>query len=80
MKVQYYVQCRLKKFIEPGRTAYRVGWIPEKFASKGRVLKLKIHEQWDNGWEVIDTWERVTKEDANERSQYYKTQRLASDI
>lgn len=33
-------------------TLNTVSWIPEKFAKKGHMIKLKNGEQWVNGWIV----------------------------
>jgi len=89
MSSKFFVQCRMRKFIvrenvkdyESNKNfKYRVGWIPERFAQKGRVLKLKIDGKWDNGWKVIDTWQKRTKEEITERSQDYRHTRRFSDI
>ena len=80
MSESYYIQCRMRKAKIPYGVSHRVEWIPEKFATKGRVLKLKTKGVWENGWEVIDTWDKVTKEEMNERSRYHLYQRKASDI
>jgi len=48
-----YKQCLLKKG-ESGR----VTWLPEKFAKKGKILRLKD----DDGWVVKDVWGTDTEE------------------
>jgi hypothetical protein len=51
-KVIYYKQCRLTKKHENGYWQ-QVSWIPEQFAVKDKVLKLKDSDGvWENGWVV----------------------------
>ena len=66
-----YRQCKLKK----GNTE-TTSWIPEKFAKKGKFLKLKD----DNGWEVISVGGMMDEKEVQDRSRDYKKTRLASDI
>ena len=47
---------RLKKF------AKTIVWIPEKFAIEGKILKIKIEENWENGWLVKEVYETRIKE------------------
>lgn len=47
----YYKQCELVKKVGPS-TLTQVSWIPEKFAIKGKVLKLKEGQNWDDHWIV----------------------------
>jgi len=49
-----YKQCKLKK----GNTC-RVTWLPDKFAKKGKLLRLKD----DDGWVVQEVW--ATESEAN---------------
>ena len=79
-QAQYYYQCRLKKMVELGQLSHEVSWIPEKYAQKGRILKIKRNGRWDNGWEVINVWGKKSKEEIMERSRYHMYQRQASDI
>lgn len=51
-RVVHYRQCRL---VKPTRTGSKVAvsWIPEPFAERDRVVKLKGDAgQWENGWVV----------------------------
>ena len=44
----YYRQCVLEK-----ENMTTVSWIPEKYAEKGKYLKLKNENgEWENGWVV----------------------------
>lgn len=45
----FYQQVKLKK-----GSREQVSWVPDNFAKKGKVLKLKEGDTWENGWEV--TW------------------------
>jgi len=66
-----YFQCKFKK-----GNCEQTSWIPEKYAKKGKFLKLKD----DNGWEVIDVSSAMEEAQVKERSQDHKKTRLASDI
>lgn len=58
-----------------------MAWIPEKFAIKGKFLKIKKNDIWDDGWEVIGFSEAVmSAKEADEHSQLFKKARKASDI
>lgn len=49
MKKTYYKQCDLQK-----GNMFQTSWIPEKFATLNRVLKLRDGDgKWDDGWVVI---------------------------
>ena len=48
----FYRQCRLVKRTATGELCL-VSWIPEPFASAGRVVKLRGEGgAWDDGWVV----------------------------
>jgi hypothetical protein len=72
-----YRQCQLiKKSIKYGHVL-TCSWIPEKFAKRGKIVKLKD----DDGWEVTIVGSiSLDEEDAKDRSQDYKKTRKASDI
>jgi len=57
-------------------------WIPEKYAIRGKFLKLKNRDtkEWDDGWEVAECWskEKATLVEARERG--YLHQRSVSDV
>ena len=71
MSNNFHVQCKLKK----GNTT-QYSWIPEKFANKGKFVKLKD----DDGWKVIEVYSRENSKFVNERQMDYKHQRKVSDI
>jgi hypothetical protein len=46
-----YKQAKLAK----DRVA-QTAWIPEKFAKKGRVVRIKSEALWDDGWRVVEVY------------------------
>lgn len=57
-KTVYYRQCRLSN-----GTARQVSWIPEKYAIKNKILKLKENGKWINGWKVDSAGTHLLAED-----------------
>jgi len=56
MTETYYKQCTLRKTLGPTTTRCQTAWIPEKFAIKGKVIKIRDKDdgdQWDDGWVVL---------------------------
>ena len=80
----FYRQCCMEKPAgrpKGGNYAFRIGWIPEKFATIGKFLEICDDSgAWDNGWKVIQVGGRKSDKEANDRSQDYKRTRRASDI
>jgi hypothetical protein len=66
-----HIQCRLKK-----GDSFQVTWIPEKYAKKGKYIKLKE----DNGWQVVEIYSKKDSKEVQKRSVDYKHQREVSDI
>ena len=50
-KEVFYRQCRLVKRIDGGELM-QVSWLPEPYATAGRVVKLRENGVWDDGWVV----------------------------
>ncbi len=75
-----YLMCELSRKVDGG-IQNQVSWIPEKFAVKGKYLKLKEDTVWIDGW-LVDSAsdESLPGNILNDRSQDYKTQRKGSDI
>ncbi len=48
----FYRQCRLVKRVETGELVL-VSWIPEPYATVGRIVKLRENGTWDDGWVVL---------------------------
>ncbi|RJQ26116.1 hypothetical protein C4577_04240 [Candidatus Parcubacteria bacterium] len=64
-KITFYYQCYLEKSIDVGFVS-QMSFIPEEFAKKGMLLKLKEDDgSWNNGWRVREvygegvTWEEL---------------------
>lgn len=72
------VQCRLRR-----RNTWTVSWIPEQFAHKGKVLKLKSDNgEWVDGW-IVESAGRDgmrTVDQCHIASQFWKKHRAATDI
>ncbi len=82
MSKDYYMkQCHFIRTVH-GRTVNLIAWIPEKFAIKDKIVKLKMGEEyWVDGWVVDAVGNSRTKSTtASERSRDYLHQREASDI
>jgi hypothetical protein len=45
----YYRQCKIQK-----QNSYQTSYLPEKFAVKGKMVKLRDNDVWDDGWQVIE--------------------------
>lgn len=75
----YYVQCKLKREVRPRIYQALVSWIPEEKAERGRILRLKNHDEWEDGWEVVETWVRQKAEAVEARERDYLKQREVSD-
>ena len=72
-----YTQCCLAKK-QTNSVRVQTAWIPEKFAIKGKYLRLKE----DDGWLVTAVYGTIKLEESvvNSRSRDYLKQRKASDI
>lgn len=52
-----YTQCTLQK-----GNVWQVAFIPTKFAKLGESIKLKVDNQWDDGWVVKATYKTISRE------------------
>jgi len=43
-----YVQCQFKK-----HKNYYTAWIPQQKVKSDKYYQLKIHGNWQNGWQLI---------------------------
>lgn len=66
--MNYYNQCTLEKEVvaqtqqtDPSRlTLKQVSWIPTKYASLGRIVKLKNDQgEWEDGWTITSVGEKT---------------------
>jgi hypothetical protein len=47
----FYKQAKLAK-----HKTVQTAWLPEKFAKKGRVVRIKGDDGWDDGWHVVEVY------------------------
>ena len=57
-----YKQCKLEKPVKNGKLV-QTTFLPEKFAKKGKFLKLKEADEWVDGWEVIEVSKTFVNKD-----------------
>lgn len=67
----YYRQCKLNR-----NGSIQTAWIPEKFAKRGKYLRIKQ----DDGWLVEEVYGRQPEDWVISKSQDYKVHRDATDI
>lgn len=76
MTETFYRQCFLKRV--DGHED--VTWLPEAFANKGHFLKLLRNGVWENGWQVVEVYDRLSSKDLGTWQRDYLVQREASDV
>ena len=62
--MNYYRQVILRTIPTYGGVWERVGWIPEKFAQVGRLLRIEDEGIWSHGWRVAEVYDTRKSEDA----------------
>jgi hypothetical protein len=73
-KKTYYKQCRLQK-----GNAHQMSWIPEEFAVKDKVIKLRSEGVWDDGWIVKEAYStRLETNDLPDSHSEIKSHRKAT--
>jgi len=76
-----YVQCKLQRNLPDGGTHQHVAWLPENFATLNKFLKLKNDlGDWEDGWQVIETWGTRTVEHVERQERVWAHQRSVTDI
>ena len=82
MKTKNYVQCSLALRLGPQQDRWTTSWIPERYAVKGKFLKLKDREsgEWEDGWEVVECWTKQRAELVEARERSFLHQRSVSDV
>ena len=77
----FYRQCYLRRIAPGGQVCHTIGFIPERFAVSGKVLRLTLGDREQAGWEVISAGsQRFPEYLLVHQSQDYKRMRKASDI
>lgn len=72
----FYTQCKLRR-----GTSWTVSIIPDRYAVKGKFLKLKDADgNWEDGWEVIDTYTKFPEDVALHNEMLWRHHREATDI
>lgn len=51
-----YIQCKLAK-TDNDTDSYYTTFLPERYARKNAILKLKNNNKWEDGWKVIEVYE-----------------------
>ena len=77
-----FVQCELTRKHED-RNVFITIWIPERYAIKDKILKLKNEDkEWVDGWKVLHVYNGIkkTEKEANIDAEAWKHQREVSDI
>ena len=72
---EFYKQCVLSK-----GSVQTVTWIPEKFAKKNKVLKIREHGEWDDGWKVESVGARQSEVAVFMLRDSYRGHRRTTDI
>lgn len=71
MKTVYYTQCKLIK-----KNKTMITWIPQKYATLGKILRLKDEE----GWVVVAKYETLDYNELKGRFNLHKHWREYTDI
>lgn len=75
----FYVQCDLEKQME-GYVVTDTAWIPEKFATINRNIKIKIDNEWSLNWKVVKMYGKEEEEKVEKGERDYLKQRKVSDV
>jgi hypothetical protein len=76
-KEDTYAQCELRRV--DGK--FDVVWIPEKFAQKGRSIRIKDDNgSWEDGWKVMEVYTRKAFSEIELKERDHLRQREASDV
>ena len=71
-----YIQCHLRHV--NGVVDY--AWIPERFAQKGKFLKIRNNGQWEDHWQVVEVYGKKQFTEIELKERDYLHQRRASDV
>lgn len=72
-KPTVYRQCMLKRHLSDGSCIIDVCYIPNKFAKKGGVLKIKNrHGEFVDGWTVVEVFDAKTDDELETQHEAHK--------
>jgi len=52
-----YIRCRLKKPTDLGYIESMV-WVPSCMAIPGKKLRVRMDDEWEDGWVVVETFSK----------------------
>jgi hypothetical protein len=73
-----FVQCKLKSL----SGYYLHSWVPVKLAKTGKRVRIQIDKKWEDGWEIIETYDtfKVEGEELRVLESEYRSHRKRTDI
>lgn len=72
-------QCRLER-PEGHSTAVQIAWIDSEFAKRGKIVKIKTGDEWDDGWKVVKVGSTQDAKIVADRERDFKKHRSATDV
>ena len=75
MSETFYRQCRLRR----DRT-HTTSWVPEKLAQKGREVRLKKGNEWEDGWIIESVGPRAPGGLVRDYEDQHRRHRKITDI
>ena len=72
---KFYKQCVLKK-----KNTYTTTWVPERFAKKGKKIKIKEDGKWSYGWVVESVGARQSERAVFMMKDSYRYHRRVTDV
>lgn len=79
MKQLFYVQCELTHL---DHKSVEISWIPEKYAVKGRIIKIfdRVKNEWSDNWQVTELYDKLPASVVESFERDYLKQREQSDV
>ena len=82
--IKNYKQCLLhKQIINNGKVTgiySEIAYIPNKFATKNKVLELKYNGRWQDGWQIISVFDFDDEEFVKASQRAHLDHRKTTDI
>ena len=76
-----YKQYDMRKEIRKGHNVVTISWIPETFAKKNKILRLKNEDgKWINGWIVEKVGGIIKNEEVKVIENVHRHQRDVNDV